>query len=136
MRRAATGCLLTLLLAGCQTPERAAVQPLPPDAPPLPYSEAVTRARLQVSAAQEFFYRDSWLEVTQAADAIKETAGMLAKFKPEEVPAKQRDHLAKNSKELSDAATALHASGQAQDVIKTTDAMQRLHLAVRALRPD
>jgi hypothetical protein len=130
-------CVCTLFLAcalGCQTPERAAVQPLPPDSPQLSYADLVQRASLQVGAAHEFFYRDAWQDVAQASTAMQETATILAKLKPEEVPAKHRDTLAKYSKELGEAAVALRDAGQAKDAIKTTEAFQRLHLAVRELR--
>jgi hypothetical protein len=30
----------------------------------------------------------------------------------------------------------LHAAGQAKDVVKTTEAFQKLHLTIRDLRPD
>jgi hypothetical protein len=128
--------LLLLFLAGCQTAERAAVQPLPADTTALTYQDLVGRAKAQVSAAQEFFYRDSWADVAQAADALKETAGLLGKFDPKNVPEKQQKGLTQNAKELTDAATRLHDAGQAEDAIKTTEAFQKLHLTIRDLRPD
>jgi hypothetical protein len=125
---------LLAVILGCQTAERAAVQPLPPDAPPMSYTDLTVRASLQVSAAHEFFYRDAWADVNQASVAMQETATLLNKLKPEDVPEKHRTTLAKNTKEFVDAATALRDAGQAKDVIKTTEAFQRLHLAVRELR--
>jgi len=134
MSRYVLAISLLAVALGCQTPERAAVQPLPPDAAPLSYPDLVQRVSLQVGAAHEFFYRDAWPDVTQASTAMQETATMLAKLKPEDVPAKHRDTLAKYSKELSEAATALREAGQSKDAIKTTEAFQKLHLAVRELR--
>jgi hypothetical protein len=125
-----------LLLAGCHTPERAVVQPLPPDTPLPSYTDLVGRAKAQVSAAQEFFYRDSWGDVEQAADALRQTATLLTKLDADNVPEKQQAALTKLSKDLTDAATALHAAGQAKDVVKTTEAFQKLHLTIRGLRPD
>lgn len=130
-------CVAFALLActlGCQTPEHAAVQPLPPDSPPLNYADLVQRASLQVGAAHEFFYRDAWPDVAQASTAMQETATMLGKLKPEDVPAKHRDTLAKYSKDFGEAAAALRDAGKAKDAIKTTEAFQRLHLTVRELR--
>jgi hypothetical protein len=132
------GCLLPLAfgLAGCQSPERAAVQPLPPNAGPLTYPDLVNRAKAQVAAGQEFFFRDSWTDVEQAADALRQTGELLGKLKPEDVPANKRDMLAKQVKELTDAAGALREAGQAKDARAATQAFQRLHLVVRELRPD
>jgi hypothetical protein len=134
MIRRIVALALLYSIVGCQTPEKAAVQPLPPDAGPLSYADLIQRATLQVGAAHEFFYRDAWAEVSQASVAMQETATLLGKLKSDDVPAKHRDSLAKSSKEFSDAATALHEAGQAKDAIKTTEAFQRLHLAVRELR--
>jgi hypothetical protein len=128
--------LALFTLTGCQTPDRAAVQPLPPDAPVPPYGELVGRAKSQLAAAHEFFYRDSWRDVEQAADALFQTATFLEKVKTEDVPAKKRDQLTKLSKDLAEGAHALRDAGHAQDPVKTTEAFQRLHLTVRDLRAE
>ncbi len=126
--------LLLFLTIGCQSPERAALRPIPPDAAPLTYEELLTRARGQASAAQEFFFRDSWPDVEQAADALQQTAAHLAKLKPEDVPTKHRAEQAKHVKEIEQIAVDLHAAAKGKDVAKTNDAMQRLNLKVRELR--
>jgi hypothetical protein len=135
MRRASGLILLTIIVAGCKTPE-SAVQPLPPDAPPLSYQELLNRAKSQVAAAQEFFYRDSWREVEQAALALQQTAELLSKIKQEDLPVRQREQAAKLVKELQDAAVALGDSGKAHDALKTTAAFQRLNLTIRELRSE
>src|SRR5947209_6240522 len=118
MYRRIVSSALLLLVVGCQTPEKAAVQPLPPDSGPLSYVDLVQRAMLQVGAAHEFFYRDAWVDVGQASVAMQETATLLGKLKADDVPARHRDSLTKDAKELSEAATALHDAGQAKDAIK------------------
>src|SRR5262245_57127442 len=134
-RIASWGVVSAFLLAiGCQSPERAAIKPIPPDAPPLNYEELLTRARSQEGAAQEFFFRDSWTDVEQAADALQETASYLAKLKTDSIPAKHRAELTKHTKEIDQIARDLHAAAAAKDVAKTNDAMQRLNLKVRELR--
>lgn len=138
MRRGFVGIFLLMLglTLGCQSPEKAAIQPLPIDSPPLAYSEWVSRGKLQVSAAHEFFYQDRWDEVKQASAALRETANALASLKADQVPAPKQAQLAAYSKELSDAATALQEASAAKDAAKTTEAFRRLHLVVRQLRAD
>jgi hypothetical protein len=128
-------CLLGL--ASCQSAEKAAIQPLPPDQPPLSYAELVARGKAQVAAAHEFSYQDRWADMQQAANAMRETAGMLANLKADNVPAGKRADLDRLTREMTEAANALHDSGKApQDINKTADALRRLHLVVRQLRPE
>jgi hypothetical protein len=134
MTRVTYGVIL-FVLAGCQSPERAAIQPLPENQA-ITYPDLVLRARSQVSAAQEFFYQDRWPEVEQAADALQQTAKLLGKLDPPEVPAKQRDHLSKHLEVLSQGAKDLHDAARARDVNKTSDAFRTLNLKVRDLRPE
>lgn len=134
MNRAA--CFLIVVVAGCQTPERAAIKPLPEDAPPPPYAELVDRAHSQVAAGQAFFYRDSWTDVEQTADALQQTAKLLGKVPADAIPAKQKNTLPKQADELSKAATDLHAAAKAKDVNKTNEVLQKLNLKVRELRPE
>ncbi len=126
--------LIVLVFAGCQSPERAALRPIPPDAGPIRYDDLLVRARGQAAAAQEFFFRDSWAEVEEAADALKQTAAHLAKLPSDAVPAKHRADVAKHAKEMDQIALDLQAAAHAKDVAKTNDAMQRLNLKVRELR--
>jgi predicted lipoprotein len=134
MRSCSFVFVLSVALAGCQSPERAALQPLPPDAPQPTYTELIDRAERQVWAAQQFFYRDSWKDVELAAEALKETAVSLTKVKTDDLSAKQKDALPKLVTELTEAGQALREAGTAQDVNKTTQAFQRLHLVVRRLQ--
>jgi hypothetical protein len=124
-----------LLTLGCQTPE-SVVQPLPPDAHPLPYSEMHARAKAQVAAAQEFFYRDSWRDVEQAAVALQQTADLMTRIKPEDLPVRQREQAARLTRQLREAAMALEESARARDIIKTTQIFQTLNLTVREMRPE
>ena len=131
-------CLLMafIVLAGCQSSEKAAITPLPPDSPPLAYTELVLRGKAQVAAAHEFFYQDRWDEVKQAAVALQETANRLKDLKTDAVPTVKQPQLAELIKELSEAATQLGEAGAAKDVGKATESFRRLHLVVRQLRVD
>lgn len=138
MRRSCGLLLLMIVVAGCKTPE-SVVQQLPRDAAPLTYAELLVRAKDQVAAAQEFFYRDSWRDVEQAALSLQQTADMLGQLKPEELPPREREpakKLTEQAKELQEAAQALGESGRARDALKTTAAFQRLNLAIRELHAE
>lgn len=124
-----------LVVAGCQTPETT-IQPLPPDAQPLPYAEMHSRAKAQVAAAQEFFYRDSWREVEQAAVALQQTADLIARIKPEDLPVRHREQTPRLARQLREAAMALEESARARDVIKTTQIFQTLNLTIREMRSE
>lgn len=134
MRRV-SALVLLIVVAGCKTPE-SVVQPLPPDAAPLSYAELLVRAKSQVGAAQEFFYRDSWREVEQAALSLQQTAELLGKVKTEDLPARQRDQAAKLAKDLHDASVTLAENGRAHDPVKTTASFQQLNLTIRELRSE
>jgi methionine synthase II (cobalamin-independent) len=130
--------LAALLLGpvlGCQTPE-SAIQPLPPDARPLPYAEMHTRAKSQVAAAQEFFYRDSWRELEQAALALQQSAELMARIEPEQLPLRLRERAPDLLKQLRQAAEALDESARERDVARTTQIFQTLNLTIRELRPE
>jgi hypothetical protein len=127
-------CLvLVLCLAGCQSAEKASVQPLPAGGPPLTYADIVLRGKNQVSYAHESFYRDQWDEVKRAATAMKETSTQLGTLEPESVPLARRAQFAKLAKEWAEAADHLQTSGQAKDADKTTAAFTKLHLVIRQL---
>ena len=125
--------LLLLCLAGCQSAEKASVQPLPAGGPPLTYSDIVLRGKNQVSYAHESFYRDQWDEVKRAATAMKETSAQLGTLEPDHVPLARRSQFAKLAKEWAEAADQLQTSGQAKDADKTTAAFTKLHLVIRQL---
>ncbi len=137
MKRAlwiASGSLL-LLLAACQMPEeRAALTPLPDDAPPLPYAELLTRARYQSTLATEAFYVDKWTDVEDAARGLQQTARFLPKA--QDVPARQKDALPVVSGDLSKDAGRLLEAARAKDVKEANDALQQVQLVVHELRLD
>lgn len=122
------------VIAGCQTPERAAIQPLPPDAPIPPFAELVIRIQDQVEAAQKFFYRDDWADLSEAAAALKQSAAFLAKIKTEELPEKHRSERDEYVRTVTDSAEALAKSAQAKDVNQTAEIMQTLHKTVRRMQ--
>jgi hypothetical protein len=125
---------LFLLLSGCQTPERAAIAPLPADTPSMSYKELTERAKRQVWAAYEFSCTDSWTEVEQAATSLQQTSGLLAKLRAEDVPDKQRPQFTRLVKELDEGAGALRDAGHAKDLKKTDEALNKLHITIRDLR--
>ncbi len=130
----ASGSLL-LLLAACQAPdERAALTPLPDDAPPLPYAELLTRARYQSTLATEAFYVDKWTDVEDAARGLQQTARFLPKA--QDVPARQKDALPVVSGDLSKDAGRLLEAARAKDVKEANDALQQVQLVVHELRLD
>jgi uncharacterized protein (DUF849 family) len=125
------GCVLLL---GCQTPERAAIQPLPPDATPPPFAELAIRIQDQVEAAQKFFYRDDWSDLAEAAAALKQSAGFLARIKVEDLPDRHRTERDEYVRIVTDAAEALAKSAQTKDVNQTVEVMQTLHKTVRRMQ--
>lgn len=132
----AVSILAFVVILGCQSPEKAAIQPLPTDAAPLGYAELVSRGHAQVAAAHEFFYQDRWDDVKKAAEAIRDTSAALTVIKPDNVPTAKRANLAVQTKELTEAAAGLSDAAAAKDVAKASEAIRRLHLVVRQLRPD
>lgn len=120
-------------VVGCQSVEKASVQPLTPGGPPLTYDELVQRGKNQVTYAHESFYKDDWDEVKRAALAMRETATHLASLNLDSVPAAKRAQFAKLSKEWGDAAATLQDSGQAKDPEKTSAAFTKLHLVIRRM---
>ena len=126
---------LLLILAACQMPEeRAALTPLPEDAPPLPYAELLTRARYQSTLATEAFYVDKWTEVEDAARGLQQTARFLPKA--QDVPARQKDALPVVSGDLSKEAGRLLEAARNKDVKEANDALQHVQLVVHELRLD
>ena len=127
------GCALAAF-CGCQLPpERAAaVRPLPEDSGPVPYAELLTRARAQAGVATESFYVNRWNELEDAAKGLEQTARFLPKA--EDVPANHKDTLPVLSADLGKEAGNLREAAKAQDVKRTNDILQRIHLKVRELR--
>jgi hypothetical protein len=135
MKRILLAGLVLLTLLSCQLPpERAALRPLPPDGPPLPYAELLTRARIQATVATESFYVNRWPDLEDAARGLEQTARYLAKA--EDVPAKQKSALAGHSGDLNKEAGKLLEAAKAKNVKEVNMALQRIHLMVRELRLD
>ncbi len=126
--------LLALLLAGCQGPaEKLPVMPVPIDGPPLSYAEVVQRTKTQAATALEAFYVDQWADLSNLAGGLDQSAALLRKAM--EVPADHQPTLGKDADELARLAGELREAAQAHDVERTNDALRRLNLKVRALRP-
>jgi hypothetical protein len=122
------------IVAGCQSPpERIPLQPLPENGKGLDYGEVVQRARLYTIAATDAFYVNKWNELDEAGRNLEMTALLLPKAT--DVPAKQQEKLDANAAELSRDAGQLRAAAKGQDVKRTNEILQRLHLKVRELRP-
>ncbi len=135
MRRASCLGWLLLLLSSCQMPpERLPLKPLPDDGPPQPYTELVTRARLQATTANEAFYIDGWLDLEAVARDLEQTARHLAKAS--EVPVKQKDRYGVDAGDLGKLAGELREAAKAKDVKQVNDVLQRINLKVRQLRPE
>ncbi|GBD35302.1 hypothetical protein HRbin36_00412 [bacterium HR36] len=128
--------IIYLASCGCQSLEKQALEPLPADGPPLAYSELVERARRQVWAAQEIFYRDNWEELIKASDALHETGQRLAQFSAERVPARCREVWPKPVEEFRQAVLKLRESARQHDAIQSANAFQTLHLVLKQIRPD
>lgn len=124
-----------LFLAGCQSPaERLPINRLPDDAPPMPFAELLTRARMQASAANEAFYVNRWSDLEDAAQGLEQTARFLPKAT--EVPAAHKEKLPDQATTLGKEAGKLRQAAIAQDVPKVNEALQKVNLQVRELRLD
>ncbi len=135
MNRARFTALFLFALAGCQLPpERVPLKPLPEDGPPQPYADLVGRARVQATAANEAFYINKWSDLEDAAKGLELTARVLGKAT--EVPAKHKDTLPVEAGDLGKEAVRLREAAKAQEVRQTTEALQRINLKVRELRPE
>jgi hypothetical protein len=125
--------LLVLLLFGCQLPgERVPLRTLPEDGPPLPYAELLTRARFQATNATEAFYLNKWGDLEESAKGLIQTGRFLEKAT--DVPAKHKDTLPVVAGDLRKEAANLQEAAKAQDVKKSGDILQRIHLKIRELR--
>jgi hypothetical protein len=123
-------------LAGCQSAEKASLQPIDPGQPPPTFAELMQRGKGQINAAHEFYYSDRWKDLEQAAVALKETSSYVAKLPQANWTEPQKAKLVKLTQEFGEAADTLKAAGAAQDATKTSQAFQRLHDAYRQLRAE
>jgi len=136
MRRAFCLAALGFALAGCQiTPDpQRNLQPLPVDGPVMTYTEIVQRARAQAMIATEAFYVDQWADVERAAASLEDTARYLPRSL--EIPPASKASVDARSTSLGQEAQALRAAVKNRDEKKTNEAMQRINLLVRELRPE
>jgi hypothetical protein len=122
-----------LALVGCRAAaERVVLQQLPDDAGPMPYTDLVSRARLQAMAANEAFYVDRWPDVEDAARGLEQSARFLKQATL--VPAERRSDLSLRTDRLAADARQLRDAAKARDVERTNSTLQRIHLQIRELR--
>jgi hypothetical protein len=135
MSRFAVLPLLLVALAGCQlTDDRAALRPLPEDAPPRPYAELLTRARQQASLATNAFYVNNWADLEDAAKGLEQTARHLGKAT--DVPENLKDTLPAMAGKLGQEAGKLKesASAKEKDVKLITDQLTSINTRIREMR--
>lgn len=127
--------VVLLALAGClATPERLPLQPLPEKEQVLDYREIVLRARLYALAANEAFYVNQWADIDEAARNLDQAARLLVKAS--DVPPGHKDKLEAYAAELTKEAGQLRKAAKAQDVQRTNDLLQRIHLKIRDMRAE
>lgn len=120
--------------AGCRfAAEHEPLRPLPEAGALFTYQEMVTRARAQAGAALEAFYQDAWSDMEDTAKGLQQTARILPRTI--EQPAHVKDALAQISSDLGLEAAKLGDAARAKSIPATTEAMQRITVAIRALRP-
>jgi len=135
MKRILLAASFLLPLCACQLPpERAPLQRLPENGPPLPYAELLTRARAQATIATEAFYVNRWTDLEDAARGLEQTSRYLPRA--EDVPPRNKDTLAVMSNDLGKLSTELREAATAKNVKEANDVLQRIHLKVRELRLD
>lgn len=123
---------LVLTAAGCCLPEREALRPLP-EGHVFTYDELYTRLRIQAGAALEAFYADSWRELEEYARGLEQTARRLPKTSA--IPGPLRDGLDAQTSSLRKDAGLLAAAARERRVRPANEAMQRIQLTIRQLRP-
>jgi hypothetical protein len=134
MNRTRMLLLAGALLAGCQVaPERAALQPLPREVQPRPYTELLDRARVQANLANEAFMVDKWTLVEASAQELEDVARFLAQA--ENVPVRQKDTLVLVSGDLSKEAGKLRQAARDKNVEVANESLRKLQLTVRQLAP-
>lgn len=124
--------LVLLALVGCQSSERASLRPLP-EANSYIYPELVSRARAQATAATEAFFVDAWLELEDLARGLEQTARFLPLAA--EIPPALKDKIAPETATLRQDAQKLAAAAHVQNVAACNEALQRINLRIRLLRP-
>ena len=131
-------CTFAILLPvlGCALPpEKIPLQPLPEAKDEgVEYAEIVLRARQQTMSATEAFYLNQWTDLDDAGRYLDQSARLL--LMATAVPTKQKDKLDANAAELQKDAAALREAAKAKDAKRSSEALQRLHLKVREMRPE
>jgi hypothetical protein len=128
--------VVVCFLSGCQSAEKAALTPIPPDAPPPTFAELMARGKNQINAAHEFYYSDRWKDLEQAAVAIKETGTYLTKLPQVNMTDAQKTKIEKLAKEFNEGADQLKTAAVAQDPNKTGSVFGRLNETFRQLRTE
>lgn len=123
-------------ISGCQSAEKAALTPIPPDAPPPTFAELMARGKNQINAAHEFYYSDRWKDLEQAAVAIKETGTYLTKLPQVNMTDAQKTKIERLAKEFNDGADQLKTAAAAQDPNKTGVVFGRINEVFRQLRTE
>jgi hypothetical protein len=129
----ATSCVVLLILTGCRVTEREGFKPLPENAPPMSFDEMLGRARAQAGVALDAFYVDAWLDLEQAGQRLEQTARLLPKTT--EIPAALKTKLDAEADALRQDAVKLSEAARAKKATQANEAMQRINLRIRELRP-
>ncbi len=135
MRRICGVGLLLLALFACRLPpDQTPLKPLPEDGQIFTYDEILGRARVQASVALDAFYVDNWPELADAARSLEQTARFLPKTS--DPPTRIVSKLVKEAVVLQKDAVLLDQAAKAKDVNNSIEALQRIFLKIRQLRPE
>jgi hypothetical protein len=118
--------------SGCRLPETA-VKPFP-EGPSFTYQDLLLRARTQATTAVEAFYVDGWGDIADAAAGLEQTARFLPRSA--EIPDAFKEKLAAETDVLRQDALKLGEAARAKNARAVNDALQRINLRIRDLRPD
>ena len=133
VRTSCLGVLLLVILTGCRMAEREGQNPLPENAAPLSYAEMVNRARGQASSALDAFYIDAWIELEQSAQRLEQSARLLPKTT--HIPEEFKTKVEPEAEQLRQDANKLLEAARAKNATQVNEAMQRINLRIRQLRP-
>jgi hypothetical protein len=126
--------LFTLALVSCRLPaDREDLKLLPADRPVPAYAEIYIRSRSQATIALEAFYADQWKELADAARALEQSAAFLPMSSA--IPADRAPLVKQTAEKLLAESKALGEAAQAKNVTAANEAMQRIQLDIRTLRP-
>jgi acyl-CoA reductase-like NAD-dependent aldehyde dehydrogenase len=135
--RCVRGALVLLalgLVVSCRLPaDREDLKLLPADRPVPEYAEIYLRSRSQATIALEAFYADQWKELGDAARALEQSATFLPMSSA--IPADRAPIVKKTAEKLLAESKALGEAATAKNVTAANEAMQRIQLDIRTLRP-